>query len=254
MQKIVISTVLAITLVALAQSAAAARPNSLPPIPEKNGLYDDPDHPGVKVRVFAHPERPTKTESDILVCNLSDPDSSAAVPGAGWKLPASWTYNLNPGSVPSSVGSANLATIAANSFSDWATAANNSVSVIRGSNTTVSRQAYDQKNIVAWGRLNGSALGITYIRYYPSTGQVVDIDTIMNKKFSWKWSGSNSCADSSVYDAENILTHEFGHSFGLDDVYSATYVDNTMYGYGSKGEVKKNTLTTGDIAGAAALY
>ncbi len=206
------------------------------------------------MRVFVHPEKPTKTQLGVVVCDLADPDSTATVGAAGWKLPSSWTYQPNPSSVPSSVGGANLATIAGNGFADWTAAANNKVTFTQGANTTVARQAYDGKNIIAWGRTSGSALGITYIRYYSSTGQVVDVDTIMNKRFPWKWSNSSTCADSSSYDAENILNHELGHWLGLDDMYTAAYVDNTMYGYGSKGEVKKNTLTTGDTAGATAIY
>lgn len=250
----VLSTVIALSLIGVASGASAQIPKPQPAIPERNGTYNDPDHPGIKVRVFVHPERPSKTDNSALACDLADPASSAVVGAAGWKLPASFTYQLNPGSVPSSVGSANLPTIASRGFADWTAAANNQVTMTVGPNTSVARQAYDNKNIIAWGRTSGTALGVTYIRYYSSTGQVVDIDTIMNKKFAWKWSNSTSCADPAAYDAENILTHELGHWFGLEDEYDAAYVNNTMYGYGAKGEVKKNTLTDGDGAGTAAIY
>lgn len=247
------SIIAAFTLIAVAHVASAAhgRPSD---IPAESGDYPDPEHPGIRVRVFAHPERPTKDESSTLVCSLADPDSTAVVGAAGWKLPATWTYNLNPSSVPSSVGGSNLPTIVGNGFADWTAAAGNKVTFTQGPNTSVSRQAYDGRNIVAWGRTSGSALGVTYIRYYTSSGQVVDVDTIMNKKFSWRWSTQAQCAESTAYDAENIMNHELGHWLGLDDMYTADYVDNTMYGYGSKGEVKKNTLTTGDTAGATAIY
>lgn len=249
----VASIIAAFTLIAVAHVASAAH-GSRSPIPEKSGVYDDPDHPGVKVHVFAHPERPTKDESSALVCNLADPDSTAVVGATGWKLSPSWTYNLNPSSVPSSVGGSNLPTIAGNGFADWSAATGNKVTFNRGADTTVARQAYDGKNVMAWGRTNGSALGVTYVRYFTSNGQVVDVDTIMNKKYPWKWSNSNTCAESTAYDAEDIMNHEIGHWPGLNDMYTANYVDATMYGYGSKGEVKKNTLTTGDNAGAAAIY
>jgi hypothetical protein len=51
-----------------------------------------------------------------------------------------------------------------------------------------------------------------------------------------------------------VLTHEQGHWLGLDDVYTTAYVNNTMYGTGSRGDLKPDTLTTGDVAGAAAIY
>ena len=82
----------------------------------------------------------------------------------------------------------------------------------------------------------------------------------MNKRFNWYWSDPSSwpagqiCAYEGVYDAQNILTHELGHTIGLDDEYESSYINNTMYGYGSKGETKKNTLTTGDKNGALTLY
>ncbi len=229
--------------------------HEVPSIPERNGDYPDPTHPGVRVHVFVHPERPTTESSPVLVCNLPDPESAAVVSATPWHLPSQWTYNLNPSSVPASVGGSNLPTIALNGFTDWRGAMGNKVTFNRGSDTTVSRQAYDGRNIVAWGRTSGSALGVTYVRYYSSSGLLVDVDTIMNKKFPWSWANSSTCADSVSYDAENILYHEQGHWLGLDDEYDvAQYQDASMYGYGSKGEVKKTTLTNGDKVGAAAIY
>lgn len=228
-------------------------------IPEQDGIYDEPTQKGVKVRVFVHKERqekPAKTSASVaLVCGLTDADSIATVHPAGWKLPSNWYYNLNPGSAPTSVGGTNLATLTGNGFADWTTAVGGKVNFTRSTDTTIARSSYDGKNVIAWGRITASALGITYIRYYPSTGQVVDVDTIMNKRYQWSWANSNSCADPNAYDAEDILTHEQGHWMGMNDEYdTAAYQNATMYGYGSKGEVKKITLTTGDTDGAKAIY
>lgn len=222
-------------------------------IPEADGDYPDPKDKNVRVRVFVHREKSHNVQA-ALVCD--DSDSTATVGWTGWKLPSgNWTYRLNSSSVPSSVGAANLPTIASNGFSQLESAQND-VSFVRGSDTAKARSSYDGQNIIAWGRTNGSALGVTYVRYYTASGLVVDVDTIMNKKFPWSWNGGNStmCGDPSRYDAQNILTHEQGHWLGLDDHYDTAFVDNTMYGYGSKGETKKNTLTTGDRAGIATIY
>lgn len=222
-------------------------------IPEVNGDFPDPKDKNVRVRVFVHKEKGRDVQT-ALVCD--DVDSTTTVGWAGWKLPAgNWTYNLNPSSVPSSVGAVNLSIIATNGFNELESAQND-VSFVRGSDTGKTRSSYDRQNIISWGRTSGSALGVTYVRYYSASGLVVDVDTIMNKKFSWSWNGGDSttCGDPNRYDAQNILTHEQGHWLGLDDEYTAGFVDNTMYGYGSKGETKKNTLTTGDRAGIAAIY
>lgn len=240
-----------------------AKSDNQPTIPEVNGVYDDPGHPGIKVRVFVHQAKPTNNGSHkpnpsptpIPQCvSVDDPGSNAVDNATGWKLPSQWTYNLNPTSVPSSVGSQNLATIASDAFGAWSSSVGGKVSFSEGTDTTATRQAYDQQNIVAWGRTNGSALAVTYTRYNSTTKQVVDVDTIMNSKFAWMWSDTKNCAYPNAYDAQDILTHELGHWMGLDDHYTSDYTNNTMYGYGSTQEVKKDTLTNGDTQGAQAVY
>ena len=63
-------------------------------IPEEDGIYDEPGHPGVKVRVFVHRERPAKPSTPpTLVCELTDPSSTAVVGKEAWKLTPTWAYN-----------------------------------------------------------------------------------------------------------------------------------------------------------------
>ncbi len=257
----ILALVVGLTLVfSLVTTVSAQNSNSA--IPEKNGDYPDPEHPDLRVHVFVHepkPSKPASTQSPSLVCNLPDPNSTAVVPPAGWHLPSTWTYTLNPSSVPSSVGSGNLATIAGNAFTKWMSAVGGKVTISKtSSDTTVNRAKFDGKNIIAWGRTSASALAVTYTWYYTSgslAGQAAEEDTIFNKQYPWFWNSSDpSCTDSNSYDAQDILTHETGHWMGLNDTYDAAFIDNTMYGYGSKGEVKKDTLTTGDTLGVQAIY
>lgn len=221
-------------------------------IPEKNGDYPEPGNKRVRVRVFVH--QPKDSLSAAASCE--DPDSEAVVHKTNWKLPAgSWIYNLNSSSVPSSVGQSNLATIVGSSFEKWQEA-QNKVSFNRGNNTSKTKSSFDRLNIIAWGRTSGQALAVTYIRYYTSTGLVVDVDTIMNKKYPWSWTAylPGLCGKSNSYDAQAVLTHEEGHWLGLDDEYEASYFNNTMYGIGYKGDLKSDTLTIGDKNGVAAIY
>jgi len=243
-------------------------------VPEQAGVYDVLGHPELKLKVFVHEpktDQPAKnnnhgkpapsTPQEICASTTTlDPDSTSMVAGAGWTMPANWIYRLNLNSVPSEVGSANLPTIANNSFNQWTSAINNLVTIERGADTNINKAQLDGQNIIAWGRTSGTALAVSYIWYNTGTGELVEVDTIMNQKFTWYWSDPNNwptsqtCAYSDVYDAQNILTHELGHTVGLDDEYESSYINNTMYGYGSKGETKKNTLTTGDKNSALTLY
>lgn len=235
-------------------------------LPEAEGVYDVPGNPHMKLRVFVYHAKPEDVvkearggkpapETPALVCGLADPGSDSVVSAAGWKLPSAWSYDVNLESVPSTIGASNAEILIANSYAAWESQLGGKVDFSRGSTTTTATSKLDYQNIVAWGRTSGTALAVTYTWYYPSTGEVVEIDTIMNKKFTWYWSGSTSCAYQGVYDAQNILTHELGHTVGLSDEYNASsFGNNTMYGYGSKWETKKNTLTNGDIIGARAIY
>ena len=45
-----------------------------------------------------------------------------------------------------------------------------------------------------------------------------------------------------------------GHIFGLDDLYDSGDQDLTMYGYGDRGELKKDTLGDGDTLGMREMY
>lgn len=254
------SVIASLALVFLPGSALASN-LGLPTqnIPEIEGTYNEPGHKNVKVHVSIYRAKNSQASrgsnsTPSLTCNLADNDSSSVVAATGWILPSSVRYRLNPSSAPSTVGSANVETIAANSFNRWQTATNGKVSFSRDPNTSTNRQSYDGQNIIAWGRTSSSALAVTYTRYNTVTNQVLDVDTIFNKSFTWYWSSQSNCAYSGVYDAQDILTHEIGHWMGLSDTYTSSYIENTMYGYGAPGEVKKNTLTTGDIQSVYQIY
>lgn len=284
-KKFGILTLAIVSLLFVSPSFAAIRPQvptsppkpvapEVPAPPDLSGVYEVPERPGMKVRVFAHPAKPTPPPKpgaspspsatpspsaavlNSLVCGLTDPDSTSVTGKAGWKIPpGNWNYLLNLGSVPSSVGSNNLDTIVKSGFNQYTTASGNKVIFVRGANTTVNRARLDGRNIITWARTSNGTLGVTYVWYYPSTGLTVEIDTIMNNRYKWTWSNSNACADNATYDAQNIMTHELGHWLGLNDEYDAgNFGNNTMYGYGAIQEVKKNTLTSGDISGIGFIY
>lgn len=236
---------------------SAQKPEDWEP-PAKDGVYNVPGKQGLKVRVFVHKDKETNSAKgqpwNPLSCNLGDPDMTLTIPRELWRLPSTWTYRLNTSSAPSSVGGSNFKTFVRRGFDSWQSAAGGKVTLTQGADTTINKTANDGQNVITWGTAPSGALAVSYVWYYTSSGQLIDSDIIMNKNYSWTWSNSLTCAYKNTYDAENIMTHEQGHWFGLDDVYDSAYRYGTMFGYGYKGEVLKSTLSTGDKAGVYAIY
>ncbi len=270
MKKAFIITTLLVVALFLSVALVQAKPdnNTDSDLPEVSGIYNVPGHPELKVRVHVYPVKdvakarpaPGTTVVPLQVCKLLDPESDAIVDPAGWHLKlGDWKYRINTSSVPASVGKSNLATITSRAFIEWQskTDLKDKVSFVYGGTTTVTRAKYDRQNIVTWGTAPASALAVTYTWYYVSDKTVAETDTIFNQKFPWSWTDQTAyqnCADANSYDAQDVLTHELGHWAGLNDEYSPDYINNTMYGYGAKSEVKADTLTAGDIAGINKIY
>ena len=216
------------------------------------------------LKVFSREIKPKANHRNVnqaIVCNVTNKISDD-YGKAGWKLSSSVTYRVNPSSAPSSVRS-NISTIVGNSFNAWSVVTPN-VIYNKGANTSVRGARFDGQNIVAWNRLSRNTLGATYVWYYTNSGTVAEVDTIMNSRFTWNWTNpstieppktvDNYCPTTNAYDAQDILTHELGHWIGLDDLYSPNEEDLTMYGYGDKQELKKDTLESGDVLGVGATY
>lgn len=242
--------ILLILALVLFSATSALAQGFTPDIPEKSGDYAVPGRNDLRVRVFVHNgnnNRPSITAS----AQCLDPNVNDVVGPTGWKLPASVSYKVNSNSAPSSVGSSNVVDLTANSFSTWTgKISSNAPTLNYIGSTKKSRKALDGENIISWGKTSGTSLGVTYTWYYTTTKQVVETDTIMNSRVSWTL---DQCL-TNAYDARNILVHELGHWFGLNDHYTSNYTDNTMFGYGSRAETKKTTLEAGDITGLNNIY
>jgi len=113
--------------------------------------------------------------------------------------------------------------------------------------TSLSAGKRDNYNVVAWGGYQAGAIAVTYIWY--SGSQILETDTKMNTFYKWSLSG-----EAGKMDVQNIMTHEFGHWAGLDDLYGDVDYWLTMYGYANYGETYKQTLGKGDILGLEAVY
>jgi len=111
----------------------------------------------------------------------------------------------------------------------------------------------DNINQVSFGDLDEGTIAVTVIWGVwngPSwRREIVAWDQVFNTDYAWSDHG-----ETDKMDYENISTHELGHSIGLADIYDASCGEVTMYGYGTEGEIKKQTLDQADVDGASSLY
>lgn len=272
LMRLVLSFILVFTAVPPTLAVGNSGSTPMGDLPLEAGVYAVPGRPHLRLKVLVYHAQPVIKPGKpgpvvpTEVCHLADLDSSSVTPLGGWKLPTNWQYHLNAASAPFSLTSSEVTELTTKAFDAWNTAANGKVAITGGGSTTKNKAVRDNDSIVAWGRTSGTALATTYIWYDTTTSPytVQEIDMIMNQKFAWEWSNPSSwgtktesgttCAYEGVYDAENIMTHEVGHWFGMDDTYATAYTENTMYGYGAKTETKKNSLTTGDRQALNTLY
>ena len=96
---------------------------------------------------------------------------------------------------------------------------------------------------------NNGVLAANYYWYIPRRKIVTENDIVFNTYYSW--STDSTAGD---YQVQNIGTHEMGHCLLLNDLYSGYQSEQTMFGYGAEGEVKKQTLGTGDVDGIKFIY
>lgn len=116
----------------------------------------------------------------------------------------------------------------------------------------------DGYNVVSWGALNGY-LAVTCDWYYGVGGSTnavnyeSDIKINRAKPIVARLHGP-SCRrhHRHVYDLEALLTHEWGHAFGLDDLQN--HILQTMNGVMEPCRTRHRTLGRGDWTGMYILY
>lgn len=107
----------------------------------------------------------------------------------------------------------------------------------------------DGRNVFVFGNNQPGIIAVART-WFDTSGIILDSDVSFNQRFIW----GNATSDPSIMDLQNIATHEIGHTVGLNDQYSGTCSEVTMYGYSDYGETKKISLEVPDITGLAALY
>jgi len=113
--------------------------------------------------------------------------------------------------------------------------------------TTRSAGKRDGYNVVSWGSYKKGVIAVTYL--WSIGGHMIETDTTLNTFYRWSLSG-----EPGKMDVQNIMTHEFGHWCGLNDLYADSDYWLTMYGFSNYGVTYQRTLGLGDILGLQAVY
>jgi hypothetical protein len=203
---------------------------------------------------FAKLQRPAKTSASTCYGYLAS--------GAKWKWVEPWIVNPANGSgIPDN----DVFNIFSSSISKWEDATDGvvgnsaGVNVIGDGSTTsatlvADTVSPDNLNEAYFGAIEDSntiAVTIVWGIFSGPTFQrkLVEWDQIYSSVYSWSSSG-----EAGKMDLDNIVTHEIGHSFGMNDLYTSFCSQQTMYGYAGFGETIKRTLEVGDISGINKLY
>lgn len=107
----------------------------------------------------------------------------------------------------------------------------------------------DGKNELVFGDYQTAGVIAVCSVWFSRRGrQIVEFDILFDTDFTW------GIGEANKMDVQNIATHEIGHGLNLADLYDPQWSEQTMYGLAEKGETKKRTLDSGDIAGIQELY
>ena len=183
--------------------------------------------------------------------------------GAKWKHIENWVLNPANGD---GLTSSFLLSNEAMDIAKWEDAADgvvgdgNSIQILGDGSLTNSPVSLSNKTpdgvnaVFLGGGLSSGTIAVTVIWGIfsgpSSRRELTEWDMEFNDaNFTWSMSG-----EAGKMDFENIATHELGHACGMNDQYSTSCKEVTMYGYGANGETRKRTLETPDITGISILY
>jgi hypothetical protein len=176
--------------------------------------------------------------------------SSSAYLHTGWRITTVLPVRLNPATVPSDL-SAGIMKALEDSWDAWSAAEPAAPQMNVATGSAVTKYTANRVDDLLFGRTGGS-LATTYTWQW--NDGTVESDTVFDKGVTWTnfdGIGDGCYEGAALYDVQNIATHEFGHSYGLDHPNGRF---ETMYAYGFSGETLKRTLGAGDIAGIRARY
>lgn len=111
--------------------------------------------------------------------------------------------------------------------------------------------ASDGKNVIGFGDLLGSQVGLTC--WWTRDGQTIEADVKLNKtEYNWVVDIGSACLNRAS--VEGVATHELGHAFGLGHVDEALHGRLTMSPILLFCQNSESTLGLGDVRALEAKY
>lgn len=194
-------------------------------------------------------------KAEFIHYDKKNADTNSIVPDSGtcWSTFATWnnnipvSYVINPTN-NRGLSSSFVTSAISTSAETWDSATNKELFGTYSTDTSVRYGRLDGKNVIVFGKASRGTIAATTTWFITASRQIIEFDMKFNTYYKWGDAVSN------MMDLQNIATHELGHGVGLDDIYSSSCSDVTMYGYGSLGETDKRTLEQADINGLLSLY
>ncbi len=100
--------------------------------------------------------------------------------------------------------------------------------------------------------MNPDMLAVTVVTYGSATGEVLDADVLVNGEAAYRLLDESGPRDHGHYDLAAVMTHEAGHTLGLDE--SDADLMATMWPQVHPGDTHQRTLSEDDEAGVIANY
>ena len=193
--------------------------------------------------ILEHRENPQTVTTAYASTDDSMTNPDYALIGISWGGVAQ--YWINPKNNYKLSTTSVVTTITTSAYT-WDTETSANVFSYQGTTTRTSGRR-DGYNVIDWGIYQNGVIAVTMIWY--SGSQILEIDMRMNTRYKWSLNG-----EARKMDVQNIVTHEFGHWAGLNDLYDTQDYWLTMYGYSGYGVTYQRTLGLGDIYGLQAVY
>ncbi|WP_083982189.1 matrixin family metalloprotease [Actinomadura hibisca] len=118
--------------------------------------------------------------------------------------------------------------------------------------TATSCGKQDGYSVVGWKKLPSSVLAVTCAWSTAGDHRVVSTDIAINTRYKWFTTKPGRC--SNTFDLESVLSHEWGHAFGLGHVSLSSHGTQTMATAVGACTTAKRTLGLGDYRGMQRIY